>query len=88
MSALQAEIRQAVEAVTAPLVREIADLRRMMETQAKAAQPEFVTVKEAAAILKVTGKTIHRYCAEGRLEVRRDGRRKLIRYASLVETVR
>ncbi|MEM9522936.1 MAG: helix-turn-helix domain-containing protein [Pseudomonadota bacterium] len=88
MSALQAEIRQAVEAATAPLAREIAGLRRMMEAQAKAAQPEFVTVKEAAAILKLTEKTIHRYCAEGRLEVRRDGRRKLIRYAGLIETAR
>ncbi|WP_081293228.1 helix-turn-helix domain-containing protein [Tritonibacter mobilis] len=45
-----------------------------------------MTVKEAAKILKCTEKTVHRYCDSGRLEVRRDGHKKLITYASLVET--
>lgn len=84
MNALQAEIKAVVQEVTAPILRELCDLRRMMAKQAEGAQPEFVTVKEAAEILKCSEKTVHRYCNEGRLEVRRDGHRKLIAYASLV----
>ncbi|WP_126138515.1 helix-turn-helix domain-containing protein [Tritonibacter mobilis] len=86
MSALQAEIKAAVQEATAPLMRELSDLRRIVEAQSKDAQPEYVTVKEAAKILKCTEKTVHRYCDSGRLEVRRDGHKKLITYASLIET--
>lgn len=83
MNALQAEIKAAVQEATAPILRELCDLRRIVEAQAKDDRPEFVTVKEAAALLKCTEKTVHRYCNEGRLEVRRDGHRKLIAYESL-----
>lgn len=86
MSALQAEIKAAVQEATAPIMKELTDLRRMVAAQNKNAQPEYVTVKEAAAILKCTEKTVHRYCEAGRLEVRRDGHKKLISYASLIET--
>ena len=88
MSALQQEILDAVKEANAPLLREIADLRRKIDAMHDDSQPEYVTVKDAAKILKCTEKTIHRYCELGRLEVRRDGHRKLILYSSLVETQR
>ncbi len=85
MSALQAEIKAAVEEATAPLRRQLIDILRIVEAQSKEDRPEYVTVKEAAQILKCTEKTVHRYCDEGRLEVRRNGRKKLIAYNSLIE---
>lgn len=85
MSAIQKEVTEAVRAATAPLVNEITQLRRLVEKMQHADEPEWVTVKRAAEILKCTEKTVHRHCEQGRFEVRRDGRRKLIRYASLIE---
>ena len=85
MSALQDEIRQVIEAANAPLMREIHNLKRLVERLEKDAYPEFVTVREAAKILKCTQQTVHRHCNAGKLQARRDGRRKLISYASLVE---
>ena len=86
MNALQDEIRHVVEAVVEPLVIEMNNLKRLVERLEKDGHPEFVTVKEAARILRCCEKTIHHYCDAGRLEVRRDGRKKLISYASLIET--
>jgi len=85
MSALQSEIIAAVQQATAPLMRELSDLRRIVESQHKDSLSEFVTVKEAAEILHVTTKTIHKHCDEGRFDVQRHGHKKLIRRSSLAK---
>ncbi len=85
MSALQDEIKTAVQAATAPLFREISALRKLIEQDRDASLPEFMTVKQAADFLSCSEKTVHRYCETGRLEVKRLGRKKLIRYSTLVQ---
>jgi excisionase family DNA binding protein len=88
MSALQDEIKAAVQAATAPLFREITALRELIEQDREASRPEFMTVKQAASFLSCSEKTVHRYCNIGRLEVKRLGRKKLIRYSTLIQAQR
>lgn len=86
MSALQQEISEAVaRALEAPM-REIQRLARLIDGMAKAEQPEWVTPKQAAQILKVSERTIRTRIQEGRFDTRRVGARILIRYADLIKS--
>ena len=88
MSALQEEIKVVVEEANRGITLQINDLLRKVDALQKDAQPEYVSVKEAAKVLKVCEKTIHKYCSEGRFEVKRLGGKKLISYESLIQSKR
>jgi excisionase family DNA binding protein len=45
----------------------------------------FVTVDQAAKIIKLHPKTVRRYCHEGKIEFRRDGKKMLISKRTLTE---
>ena len=85
-SALQSEIRVAVEAATKPLRADLARLAQLVEESAAPDPGELVTVAQAAEILKCSTRTIHRLCDEGKLAVaQRKGRKKLLRRADLIK---
>lgn len=86
MSALQAEIEEAVRKVNGPIFAKIDRLTQLVESMAKAEQPEWVTPKQAAQILKVSEKTIRARVQEGCFDTRRNGPRILIRYADLIKS--
>lgn len=79
MSGIEEDIRSAV----APLMREIVALRRQVEELAKPSAPQYITMAEAAKRLRVSQRTVARYCESGRLEVRRVGGKVLILSESL-----
>ena len=68
----------------APLVGKIASLERTIETLKKEAMPKWLTVKEAAKVLKVSEKTVRRRKDAGEFETKRVGGRIRIRTSSIV----
>ena len=69
-----------------PLVGQIAALRREVEALRQDALPEWVTVAEAAEIMKVNTQTIRRWHAGGKIESKRIGKKILLRTESLTES--
>ena len=85
MSAIQSEIKQAMNEVTKPLLREISQLRADLRNLIEQEQPEFVTVEQAAKIMGCCTKTMHRRCDEGKFDVTRKAGRKMVRRDSLIK---
>lgn len=78
MSALSAEIEQAVSVATEPLRVQLSELTDLLRKTIEGNQSPFVTVQEAAEILSCSEKTILRKFTKGQYEIKRTGRKILI----------
>ncbi len=78
MSALQNEIKTAIQETTQPLERRLADMQHLLEKSLKSTQKPFVTVDEAAELTGQSTRTIRRKVHAGMIEAKRMGRKILI----------
>ncbi len=63
----------------------VASLVREIEAQRRSAMPEWLTVKEAAAHLRLNADTVRRRVRNGEFETRREGGRIRIARASVLD---
>lgn len=76
MSALQAEIKAAVQEATAPLVKEMEKLRSLVEGQ----EPRLLTTEQKAEEQGVNPSTIRRWARDGVISFERRGAKKMYFY--------
>ena len=69
-----------------PLVGRIASLERKLDALNERDTPPWVTVAEAAQLMKVSEQTIRRRHRDGHYSSRRDGKIILIKRADLIQT--
>lgn len=82
-SAMQQEIMDAVAKAQAPIMKELAKIQSTVDQLKVEREGTFVTVGEAAAILKIHPKTVRRKCNDGEFEIKRSNRKILILRSSL-----
>jgi excisionase family DNA binding protein len=81
MSALQAEISEAIE----PLAHQIKVLTRTIEAMQSAAPQNLLTTEQAAERLHCTPETIRRKVRSGQLACKRIGTKMLFKEADLIK---
>ena len=78
LNALQQEMLETIMLANGPLLARLEKLEKQLERALTNPDDTFVTVEQAAKIMKVHPRTVRRHCHDGRIEFRRDGRKILI----------
>lgn len=78
LSALQKEMLETIMLANGPLLARLEKLEKQLERALNHPDDTYVTVEQAAKIMKLHPRTVRRHCHEGRIEFRRDGRKILI----------
>lgn len=84
MSALQAEIQDAVLRATRPMEDRLIAMHALLEQSLQQNEDPYLTVAEAAKLSRHCEATIRRKARSGLWEIKRDGRKILILRASFL----